>query len=246
MKKSRPLKKSIWYLLLFFITSNLYTQDTLRMEGSYQIERTEVKKGQIKKLSFLKLGIVVLEREGESSESDVDKGVKYEKIEDYYVFSTINYKEQIVKFKCKPKGNELEVSIQRKSGENKNISIFKWKKNSEEIDEDIYVLVEEMPEFPGGQDAMLEFLYSRIIYPKIARENGIEGLVVISFIIFHDGSILNAEIKRDPGGGYCGEEAKRIVETMPNWEPGKQDGKPVSVAYNLPVRFQLGEKDMDK
>lgn len=110
-------------------------------------------------------------------------------------------------------------------------------------DEETYVIVEEMPEFPGGQKAMLEYLYRNITYPKMARENGIQGIVLITFIILADGSITNIELKRDPGGG-CGEEAKRVIKTMPKWKPGKLDGKPVAVSFNLPVNFKLDSKEL--
>ncbi len=105
-------------------------------------------------------------------------------------------------------------------------------------EEEIYKVVEEMPEFLGGDKAMLEFMYSEIQYPAIAKKNGIEGLVVVDFVITPNGNITNASIKRDIGGG-CGEEAIRIVKEMPKWKPGKQRGKRVSVQFNLPVRFKL-------
>ncbi len=102
----------------------------------------------------------------------------------------------------------------------------------------IYKIVEEMPEFPGGEKEMLKFIYSNIKYPPIARENGIEGLVAISFVIGTDGSVSDYEILRDPGGG-CGEEALRVVKKFPTWKPGKQRHKPVRVLYSLPVQFRL-------
>lgn len=118
--------------------------------------------------------------------------------------------------------------------------------------EEIFKVVEEMPRFPGCENEkgdnkakkecadkkMLEYIYKNIKYPAIARENGIEGTVVVTFVVEKDGSITDAKIVRDISGG-CGEEAMRIVNMMPKWNPGKQRGNPVRVQFNLPVRFKL-------
>ncbi len=112
-------------------------------------------------------------------------------------------------------------------------------------------LAEEMPRFPGceefeekkerqicSQNKTLEFIYSNIRYPKKAYTKNIAGTVVINFIIEKDGSINEAKILRDIGGG-CGKEALRIVKSMPNWVPGIQKGEPVRVSFNLPIRFNV-------
>lgn len=103
---------------------------------------------------------------------------------------------------------------------------------------EIFVLVEEMPQFPGGDQALLQYLADKIRYPAIARENKIEGLVVVQFVIDENGTISQAQILRGIGGG-CDEEALRVIAAMPRWKPGKQRGIPVKVRFNLPVRFQL-------
>lgn len=115
----------------------------------------------------------------------------------------------------------------------------------EEEEPEVFVIVEDMPEFPGGQEAMLEFLYSNIQYPKEASKNGIEGLIVVNFWVMEDGSLTNVEVKRAIGGG-CDEEAVRVIKSMPNWIPGKQRGKAVIVSYNLPVRFALTSDKEEK
>lgn len=118
--------------------------------------------------------------------------------------------------------------------------------------DEIFKVVEEMPRYPGCEtqagDAkakkecadkkMLEFIYKNIKYPAIARENGVEGTVVVTFVVEKDGSITDAKIVRDIGA-QCGDEALRIVNMMPKWIPGKQRGNPVRVQFNLPVRFKL-------
>jgi protein TonB len=103
---------------------------------------------------------------------------------------------------------------------------------------DVFTIVEEMPTFPGGQQKLLAYLASQLKYPPIARELGIEGTVVLRFIIDASGGVSNIEVVRDIGGG-CGAEALRVAKTMPKWNPGRQRGKPVPVYFTMPVRFIL-------
>ena len=113
----------------------------------------------------------------------------------------------------------------------------------EEIENDVFVLVEQMPEFPGGQEAMFKFLSATIIYPKEARDNGIEGKVFVNFTIEKDGSINEVKVIRGVHP-LLDEEAVRVVESFPKWKPGKQKGKTVRVSYNLPLNFVLNKKDI--
>jgi len=111
--------------------------------------------------------------------------------------------------------------------------------DDEEVDEQqIFTVVESMPEFPGGMGALMKYLAENIKYPDLAKESGIQGRVFINFVVEPDGSISNVKVLRGIGGG-CDEEAVRVVKSMPNWKPGKQRGKPVRVSYNLPVKFTL-------
>jgi TonB family protein len=98
--------------------------------------------------------------------------------------------------------------------------------------------VEKMPEFPGGEDAMNDFLSRNLSYPAMAKEQGIQGKVWIGFMVDKFGNVENVEILRGIGGG-CDEEAKRVVEMMPRWNPGTQDGKPVNVKFRFPINFNL-------
>lgn len=125
----------------------------------------------------------------------------------------------------------------------------------EEPDETIFVAAEDMPRFPGCEELttkkekeacatkkLLEFIYKNIKYPPIARENGIEGTVVVSFVVEKNGKIADAKVLRDIGGS-CGQEALRIVNLMNQqnqiWRPGMQRGVPVRVQFNLPIKFKL-------
>ena len=102
----------------------------------------------------------------------------------------------------------------------------------------IFTVVEEMPSFPGGEEALLKYLSSQIKYPAIARENGISGRVYLSFYIDKDGKVKDVKVLRGIGGG-CDEEAVRVVKAMPEWKPGRQNGRNVPVYYNVPVNFNL-------
>jgi TonB family protein len=102
----------------------------------------------------------------------------------------------------------------------------------------VFTVVDEMPVYPGGLDAMYAFLGENIKYPEEAKKNGTTGRVFISFVVEKDGSISNIEILRGIGHG-CDEEAIRVVESMPPWTPGKQRGQAVRVRFNLPIKFAL-------
>jgi protein TonB len=103
---------------------------------------------------------------------------------------------------------------------------------------EIFTIVEDMPTFPGGDQALLEYMAKNTKYPPLARENGLQGIVVVTFVVDKNGNINNVQVLRGIGGG-CDEEAIRVVKSMPSWKPGKQRGMPVSVQYNLPFRFSL-------
>jgi len=98
--------------------------------------------------------------------------------------------------------------------------------------------MEQEPEFPGGQDGLMQFISQHLTYPDSARQNNVEGLVLVSFVIDQEGKVGNTKIIRDIGYG-CGEEVHRILMLLPRWKPGIIDGYPVKVRYTLPVRFRL-------
>ncbi|MBN3035235.1 MAG: energy transducer TonB [Bacteroidales bacterium] len=102
----------------------------------------------------------------------------------------------------------------------------------------IHIVAEVMPEFPGGEAAMMQFLSDHITYPAEAREVGLNGTAYVTFVVWTDGTIRDIQILRDPGAGL-GEEVVRVVKLMPPWKPGLQQGKRVPVRYNLPVAFKL-------
>jgi len=124
------------------------------------------------------------------------------------------------------------------------------------VDDTPFVIVEEMPRFPGCEEtglprremtdcankALMAYVLSKVKYPSIARENGIEGYVVAQFVIDQEGNITDIAIKRDIGGG-CGEAVANVLNTMKakkgKWRPGRQQGRPVKVLFTLPIKFAL-------
>lgn len=98
--------------------------------------------------------------------------------------------------------------------------------------------IEKYPEFPGGQEAFIKFLRKNLRYPNMAAENGIQGKVILSFIIERNGDLSHIKVLRGIGSG-CDEEAMRVLAKSPQWKPGLQNKQSVRVAYNLPINFSL-------
>ena len=107
-----------------------------------------------------------------------------------------------------------------------------------EVATKVFDVVEEMPSVPGGQGALMQYLASNIKYPVVAQENGVQGRVIVSFVVERDGSISDVKVARsvDPS---LDREAQRVVKSMPRWSPGKQNGSTVRVKYTVPVVFRL-------
>ena len=107
-----------------------------------------------------------------------------------------------------------------------------------EVATKVFEVVEEMPSFPGGSAALMSYLSSNTKYPVVAQENGVQGRVIVSFVVERDGSISDVKVARsvDPS---LDREAQRVVKSMPKWKPGKQNGSAVRVKYTVPVVFRL-------
>lgn len=111
-------------------------------------------------------------------------------------------------------------------------------KVEEEDTEVVFMVVESMPSFPGGDAALFKYLSDNIKYPVIAQESGIQGRVICQFVVNRDGSIVDIEVVRSVDRSLDA-EAVRVIQSMPKWTPGKQRGKTVRVKYTLPVNFRL-------
>jgi protein TonB len=120
--------------------------------------------------------------------------------------------------------SELAVVEQPKVVEEKTYDIFD---------------IQKPPSFPGGEKELFKYLSENIKYPALARENNLQGVVALSFVVNKNGSISDVTILKDPVGGGCGKEAVRVVGEMPRWIPGEANGNAVKVRYTLPVRFRL-------
>ncbi len=137
-----------------------------------------------------------------------------------------------------------DISIDVEADQNTQVEEYKapvaMKQEAEaEIQEqEIFRVVETAPAFPGGDGQRMKFLQDNIKYPQMARESGIQGTVYVTFVVERNGSVTDVKILRGIGGG-CDEEAVRVVQNMPKWEPGKQRGKPVRVQFNMPIKFTL-------
>ena len=108
----------------------------------------------------------------------------------------------------------------------------------EKEEQQVFVVVEGMPELPGGELALRTYIAKAIVYPTVAQENGIQGKVFVTFVVNKDGSVSNAKIARGVDASLDS-EALRVVSTLPKWKPGKQRGVPVRVSYTVPISFKL-------
>jgi len=137
--------------------------------------------------------------------------------------------------------NKAQISVATVQGTSDGVDIkdlAEHKVITEAPKDEIFQHVEQMPQFPGGDNEMLKWLHDNIIYPTIAAEQGIQGRVVLKFVVRPDGSVDDVQVVKslDPS---CDREAVSKVKKMPKWIPGKQNGNAVSVYYNLPVQFKL-------
>lgn len=168
--------------------------------------------------------------------------------------SSIKFTTPVIK-KDEEVNQDDEIKTQQELTETKvAISIADVKGNDEEHGKDIadlkqvvtqqveeekpYEMVEQMPTFPGGQEALLKYITSNLRYPTIAQENGVQGSVICQFVVDRDGSVKNVRVVRslDPS---CDKEAVRVIQSLPKWIPGKQNGRAVPVYYTVPIRFKL-------
>jgi len=186
------------------------------------------------------------------------KKIEMEKPKEQLVKSSIKFTAPVIKKDTEVKEQD-EMKSQKELTESKvTISIADVKGNDEKNGKDIadlkkivtqeapkddednkvFDMVEVQPSFPGGQGEMMSWISSHLKYPAIAAENGIEGKVIVQFVVGKNGAIRDATIARALNPS-CDKEALRVVNAMPRWLPGKQNGKEVSVKFTLPITFKL-------
>jgi periplasmic protein TonB len=155
----------------------------------------------------------------------------------------VKYVAPVIVDTVKPEDNAKMMTADQAQAEVKNTDVAVVEQVQEEVKEEeapqeVFVVVEEMPSFPGGDPELMKFIYANIVYPEIAKENNIQGRVVLKFCVTYKGTVDQVQIikKVDPA---LDAEAIRVIKMLPAFKPGKQGGKPVNVWYNVPVTFQL-------
>ena len=203
---------------------------------------------------------IELAKLAEKKEAKVEKKhdePKIEKIEVERVKSSVKFTAPEIKKDDEVKPEEELKSQEDLSKTNTAIGAFDVKGNDEaagevlkakeviaqpeppkEEETKVFDVVEQMPSFPGGPSALFEYLSKNIKYPVVAEENGIQGRVIVTFVVEKDGSITDVRVVKsvDPS---LDKEAQRVVKSMPRWIPGKQNGSAVRVKYTVPVTFRL-------
>ena len=202
---------------------------------------------------------VELAKLAEKKEAKVEKKEepKIEKVEVEKVKSSVKFVPPVIKKDSEVKPEEELKSQEELNKTNTAIGAFDVKGNDEaagevlkakeviaqpeppkEEETKVFDVVEQMPSFPGGPSALMQYLSSNIKYPVVAEENGVQGRVVCTFVVERDGSITDVRVIKsvDPS---LDKEAVRVVKSMPKWIPGKQNGSAVRVKYTVPVTFRL-------
>ncbi|MBS2213689.1 TonB family protein [Carboxylicivirga mesophila] len=154
------------------------------------------------------------------------------------VFAIVTMTMVAVLFACElrdeePAMTEEEIEI-KEAVENTNAQL-------KTVTGDVFFVVEEMPEYPGGEDSLRHYIASSVKYPEVAQKAGVSGRVYVTFIVADDGSVKDAKIARTSGFSVLDDEALRVVSEMPEWQPGKQSGKAVNVSFTVPINFQLND-----
>ena len=155
----------------------------------------------------------------------------------------VRYVAPVVVDSVKPEDVKQLMTADQAQVEVKNEEVTVVEEVQEEVKEEeapteVFVVVEEMPAFPGGDKALMDFIYANIQYPEIAKENNIQGRVILRFCVTYKGGVDQVQIIRGVDKALD-DEAVRVIKMLPAWKPGKQGGKPVNVWYSVPVTFQL-------
>lgn len=135
---------------------------------------------------------------------------------------------------------QISVADIKGTDEEHGVDIADLEENKVIVEEKPFTTVEQMPQFPGGEEELMKFILGNLHYPSVAKEVGIEGRVIIRFVVSKTGDVTNVEVLRglDPS---CDKEAKRVVQMMPKWIPGKQNGRSVPVYFTIPIVYRLAK-----
>jgi protein TonB len=212
-----------------------------------------------RKSVFMQIGLVVvlslvfIAFEWTSTETDVNEGFRIEEEEVEEEIIPITTQDEVKPPPPPPPPkvtdvlniveNDVELEEElviedTEASEDMEVDFSDMQTDEEQEEAPVFFIVEDMPEFPGGDAALHKYLGTSVDYPVIAQENGIQGRVYVKFVINTDGSVTDVQIARgvDPS---LDKEAIRVVKSMPKWKPGKQRGKAVRVSYTVPINFVL-------
>jgi TonB family protein len=151
------------------------------------------------------------------------------------LIETLTWKET---YPAIPDASGPELNIDIKHNDIPAVEVVESSSSTTNDNNEIFTYVEQPPSFKGGNQALMSFLAKNTVYPAIAKENDIQGKVICSFVVNKLGHIEDVKVERGIGSG-CNEEALRVLKSMPDWIPGKQNGQPVSVRFYIPVNFIL-------
>jgi protein TonB len=155
----------------------------------------------------------------------------------------VKYVPPVVVDTIKPEEARQMMTADQAQNEVKDVEVTAVAEVQEEVKEEeapveVFVVVEEMPTYPGGDKALMDFINGNIVYPEIAKENNIQGRVILRFCVTYKGAVDQVTVLK-PVDPALDNEAIRVIKMLPPWKPGKQGGKPVNVWYSVPVTFQL-------
>jgi len=183
----------------------------------------------------LDLGVRIIEDVTEEIIPITEQKVEVQKIVAPKTITVINIVDDDVEI-------EDDIDIDIEADDDTEIEEYVPIEEEEEAEEqEIFLVVESPPSFPGGEAARKRFLGENLKYPQMAKESGIQGKVYVTFVVEPNGSVSGIKILRGIGGG-CDEEAIRVTKLMPKWIAGKQRGKPVRVQFNMPIKFTLQQQ----
>ncbi|MBQ1774649.1 MAG: energy transducer TonB [Prevotella sp.] len=246
--RTNTSKRNVMSILLVIAAGILaYLGLTLyrTIEANRQLENTQV----------VELSAIQQEKKAKKVEKEVVKVEPEKQVEK--VKSSVKFTPPVIK-KDEEVKEENQLDLEKVEKTNITIGAFDVEGNDEkggevlkakeeiaqpeppkhEEETKVFDVVEQMPSFPGGQGALMQWLSSNIKYPVIAAENGVQGRVIIQFVVEKDGSVSGVTVAKsvDPS---LDKEAQRVVKSMPKWIPGKQNGSAVRVKYTVPVTFKL-------
>ena len=226
-------KITILCILLLCVVTDTMAQKTVTVSGIVSDSNKE---------PLIGVNIIVKDVPGLGAITDIN-GKYTIKVEPYnrLVFSYIGYKTQEIKFTGQSPLNVKMIPDNQTLDEVVVVGYGGGEEASDEVP--VFQVVEEMPEFPGGMGECLKFLGKNIKYPVEAQKAGVQGKVIVQFVVEKDGNIANPKVVRSIDPDLDG-EAIRVISIMPKWKPGMQKGQPVRVKYTVPVTFRLDGKDI--